>query len=41
MDRGGGVTALVGQHVIVGAEARIGWELHIRLNGMVGVRLGR
>ncbi len=38
---GGGVRALAGKYVIVGAEARIGWELHIRLNGMVGVRLGR
>jgi hypothetical protein len=37
---GGGVRALIGKHVIVGAEARIGWELHIRLNGMVGLRLG-
>lgn len=37
---GGGVRALVGQYVFVGGEARIGWELHIRLNGIVGVRLG-
>ena len=26
-------------YFILGAEARIGWELHIRLNGMAGVRL--
>jgi hypothetical protein len=38
---GGGMRALVGKCVIVGAEVRVGWELHIRLNGMVGVRLGR
>jgi hypothetical protein len=38
---GGGVRALVGKYLFVGAEARIGWELHIRLNGIVGVRLGR
>src|SRR5262245_28176801 len=38
---GGGVRALVGERVIVGAEVRVGWELHIRLNGMVGVRLGK
>jgi hypothetical protein len=38
---GGGVRARVGERVLVGAEARIGWELHIRLNAMVGVRLGR
>ena len=37
---GGGVRALAGRRVIVGAEARVGWELHIRLNGFVGVRLG-
>jgi hypothetical protein len=37
---GGGVRALVGRYVFIGAEARVGWELHIRLNGMVGVRLG-
>ena len=37
---GGGVRVLVGKHVFFGAEARVGWELHIRLNGMVGVRLG-
>ena len=38
---GGGVRALVGRRLVVGAEARIGWELHLRLNGMVGVRLGK
>ena len=37
---GGGVRGLVGKHFILGAEARIGWELHIRLNGIVGVRFG-
>jgi hypothetical protein len=38
---GGGVRALAGTHVIVGAETRIGWELHLRISGLVGVRLGR
>jgi hypothetical protein len=38
---GGGVRALAGDRVTFGAEARIGWELHVRLNGFVGVRLGR
>src|SRR5262245_19201020 len=37
---GGGVRALVGDRVIVGAEARVGWETHVRFNGFVGVRLG-
>jgi hypothetical protein len=35
---GGGLRALIGQSVFLGVEARIGWELHIRLNGLVGVR---
>ena len=38
---GGGVRARVGKYLMLGAEARIGWELHIRLNGLLGVRLGR
>jgi hypothetical protein len=38
---GGGVRAWLGRRVFVGAEARIGWELHLRLNGLVGVQLGR
>jgi hypothetical protein len=38
---GGGVRVNAGRRVFVGAEARIGWELHLRLNGVVGVRLGR
>jgi hypothetical protein len=38
---GGGVRAPVGKRVTVGVDARIGWETHIRINGVVGVRLGR
>ena len=38
---GGGVRALVGKAVIVGAEARVGWELHLRVNGLLGIQLGR
>jgi hypothetical protein len=38
---GGGVRAAVGQRVTVGIDARIGWEAHLRINGVVGVRLGR
>ena len=37
---GGGVRALFGKHVMVGAEARLGWELHVRLSALLGVRLG-
>jgi hypothetical protein len=38
---GAGVRARAGDRVTMGAEARIGWELHVRVNGFVGVRLGR
>lgn len=37
---GGGVRAPVSDRVFVGIDARIGWELHIRVNGVVGVQLG-
>lgn len=37
---GGGVRTRVGDRVFVGAEARVGWELHLRLSGMVGIRFG-
>ncbi len=33
---GGGVRALVGDRLNVGADVRIGWELHLRVNGFVG-----
>lgn len=35
---GGGVRARVGDQVTVGVDSRIGWELHVRLNGLVGVQ---
>jgi hypothetical protein len=38
---GGGVRALVGNRVTVGIQSRVGWELHLRLSGSVGVWLGR
>jgi hypothetical protein len=38
---GGGVRAFAGQRVMVGIDARVGWELHLRVNGFVGVRLGQ
>jgi hypothetical protein len=38
---GGGVRVKVGDRVLAGAEARVGWELHLRLNGLVAVRIGR
>ena len=38
---GGGVRAAVGDRVTVGVDARIGWETHVRVNGVVSVRLVR
>jgi len=38
---GGGIRALVGDRVTVGLEMRLGWETHIRINGLVGLHLGR
>lgn len=38
---GGGVRALLGDRVTVGVDMRIGWELHVRVSGLVGVQLGR
>ena len=38
---GGGVRAAVSNRVTVGVDARIGWEAHLRVNGVVGIRLGR
>ena len=37
---GGGVRAVVADRVTVGIDARIGWELHLRVNGTIGLRLG-
>jgi hypothetical protein len=38
---GGGIRTLLGNRITVGADLRVGWETHVRLSGMVGVRLGR
>lgn len=38
---GGGVRAVVSDRVTVGVDMRVGWELHIRVNGSIGLRLGR
>jgi hypothetical protein len=38
---GGGVRRLVGERMMLGVEARVGWELHVRVNAVVGVHLGR
>jgi hypothetical protein len=38
---GGGARAWIGERVYAVADVRIGWELHARANGGVGIRLGR
>lgn len=38
---GGGVRTRASRRVTVGIDARIGWELHVRVNGLVGIQLGR
>ncbi len=38
---GGGVRALVGERVTLGLEMPVGWEPHIRINGVVGLQLWR
>lgn len=35
---GGGVRARAGEHVTFGVDSRIGWELHVRVNGFVGMQ---
>jgi hypothetical protein len=35
---GGGLRAVAEDRLIVGAEARVGWELHLRVNGFIGVQ---
>ncbi|MEQ1908808.1 MAG: hypothetical protein ABMA15_08290 [Vicinamibacterales bacterium] len=38
---GGGVRALVANRVTLGLEMRVGWEPHLRINGLIGLQLGR
>jgi len=38
---GGGMRAAAGERVTVGVDARLGWEPHIRINGLLGFRIGR
>lgn len=37
---GAGVRAFVGDRVTIGVETRVGWELHVRASGLVGLQLG-
>ena len=36
---GGGVRARISDRVSVGVDARIGWELHVRIGGLVAIQL--
>ena len=38
---GGGVRTSLGKRVTAGVDARVGWELHLRISGLVGFQLGR
>ena len=38
---GGGVRAHPRDRVSIGLDARVGWETHIRVGGVVAIRLGR
>lgn len=38
---GGGVRAPLTASVTLGIDARLGWEPHLRITGLVWVRLGR
>lgn len=38
---GGGVRVRAGERVTVGVDARVGWEPHLRIGGVVGIELGR
>ena len=38
---GGGARVWVSPRVYIGGELRIGWELHARVGGTVGIRFGR
>jgi hypothetical protein len=35
---GGGLRFVAEDRLIVGAEARVGWELHLRVNGFIGLQ---
>lgn len=37
---GGGVRTHIRNRIFLGVEARVGWESHVRLNGLAGVRFG-
>ncbi|MGH9238878.1 MAG: outer membrane beta-barrel protein [Vicinamibacterales bacterium] len=38
---GGGIRSRVADRISVGVDARVGWELHIRIGGFVAISVGR
>ena len=38
---GTGIRLLLGDRITLGGDIRIGWELHVRAGGTLGVRLGK
>jgi hypothetical protein len=38
---GGGVRALAGDRITIGIDTRVGWELHLRVNGFIGLRFAQ
>jgi hypothetical protein len=38
---GGGVRVIVNDRVTAGVDARMGWEPHVRINGSIGIRIGK
>jgi hypothetical protein len=38
---GGGIRTLLGNRITLGADLRVGWETHVRLGAVIGVKLGK
>jgi hypothetical protein len=38
---GGGMRTSIGRHVTAGVDARVGWELHLRVSGLLGFQFAR
>jgi hypothetical protein len=38
---GGGIRSVVNNRIVLALDARVGWELHVRVGAVVGVRLGK
>jgi hypothetical protein len=38
---GGGIRMAFGNRVTIGGDVRVGWELHARAGGTIGIRLGK